>query len=68
MCDGYKEILRQPEGPTPLLPLDFLDDRPKDIQCNTLVNKLIVGGREAQPDEFPHAVKSAFFLNKLNMI
>jgi len=57
MCEVYKEILREPEGPTPLLPVSFLtEERPREIQCNNRVNKLIVGGRDAQIDEFPHMV------------
>lgn len=54
VCEKFKEVLRESDGPTPLLPLDFLQARPKEIHCNKLVNKLIVGGRDAHQDEFPH--------------
>jgi len=57
VCEGYQEILREHNGPTPLLPLDFLQNRPKEIQCINFVNQLIVDGRDAQQDEFPYMVK-----------
>lgn len=67
MCEGYTEILREHHGPSPLLPLDFLQDRPKEIHCIKFQNKLIVGGRDAQQDEFPFMVAIGWGKNMSNL-
>ncbi|CAG7659293.1 unnamed protein product, partial [Allacma fusca] len=61
-CMKFTEILTTSDGPVPLLPPKFLEseEMEKEVQCNAILNELIVGGRDAKLDEFPHMAALGF--------